>query len=143
MEKTILNVVRHQGGKLRFGVINQEFLDKPKPLKIRIKGLTGKSDDIVVNPSQAYYKYGSIYSPAIHNWLSDNYDRQTDDSIWLLKFIFENNGTEHVYKFVGDSGYRKVPRKRILIASDGHVFSCQKNVMLYQFIWGKTQSDTL
>lgn len=137
MKKTILNVVRHQGGKLRLGVINQEYLDEPQPSKIRIKGLTGESDDIVVDPGQAYYRYGSIYSPAIHNWLSNNYGRQADDGIWLLKFTFEIKGTDHVYKFVGDSGYRKIPRKRKLIASDGKVFSCPENARLSQFIWDK------
>ena len=81
MPHTLLNVVRHPGNKLRFGVINEEFLLALRAERIRITKLPGLVNDIVVNPTRAYYSNGSIFSNEINNWLSHYYPRTAADPI--------------------------------------------------------------
>ena len=135
MPHTLLNVVRHPGNKLRFGVINEEFLLALRAERIRITKLPGLVNDIVVNPTRAYYSNGSIFSNEINNWLSHYYPRTAADPIWLLKFEFMQNENEHVYEFIADSGYRKYSRKPILLTPQGEQVQAPRNSELCEFIW--------
>lgn len=132
---TLLNVVRHPGGKFRFGVINEEYLLEPRPARIRITNLPDREGDIVVNPGAAFYANGSIFSREINDWLRVHYPREAEDPIWLLKFEFTQNENEHVYSFVGNSGYRKQSRHSRIIAPDGREIPASRNSDLSAFIW--------
>lgn len=138
---TILNVVRHQGGKLRFGVINQEYLKEPKPRLIRIKNLTGDNNYIDVIPSKAYYSHGSIYKRSIHEWLAVHFPRLSGDKIYLLKFYFTESEGMHIFEYVGDSGYKKFPRERKWITPDGKEVPCPRNAEISQRIWGPSINE--
>jgi hypothetical protein len=118
--KSILNVVRHQGGKLRLGVICGEFKREPLPREIIIKGIPGCDKPLSVNPSRAYYKYGSIYHQKIDSWLEEDYYREAGEPIFLLKFYYSGMGRKHIYSYMGDSMYKKVPYRRILISPKGN-----------------------
>lgn len=126
---TLLNVVIDQRG-LRFGVINPEDRAEQFPDIIRICGLTDQDEILIEIPHNAKYSYGSIYSPEISGWLHHNYPRTAADPIPLLKFTFsveevENGRMAHIYTFVGNSGYRKYPRRRIVITPDGDEIHCR------------------
>lgn len=137
MSHTLLNVVRHPGGKLRFGVINEEYLLNPRPASIRFANLPDREGDIIVNPGAAYYANGSIFSREINDWLNVHYPREAEDPIWLLKFEFTQNENEHIYSFVGDSGYRKHSRRPILIPPMGEEIQAPRNPNLSDFIWNR------
>ena len=141
MLHTIFNVVRHQGAKLRFGVINREFLIEPKPRLIRIKNLTGIKGDVDVNPNKAYYRNGSIYKDSISKWLFEHFPREAGDDIWLLKFRFKQSDGIHIYEYIGDSGYKKIPRKKQLRTPKGKLEPCPNNSELCSFIWATTVNE--
>lgn len=135
MSHTLLNVVRHPGGKLRFGVINQEYLLVPRPTCIRISNLPRLHEDVIVTPSGAYYSNGSIFSEEINDWLVQHFPRTADDPIWLLKFEFSQSEDEHIFTFVEDSGFRKVSRRPVLLTPQGEQLHAPKNHDLSAWIW--------
>lgn len=136
---TLLNVVIDQRG-LRFGVINPEDQAEQFPDIIRICGLTGQDEILIETPRSAKYHYGSIYSPEISGWLHHNYPRTAADPIPLLKFTFsaeavENGRMAHIYTFVGDSGYRRYPRRRLAITPDGDEIHCRNYTEIIERIY--------
>ena len=117
MSHSVLNVVRHQGGRIRLGIICREFQLVPQPNQIIINGI---NQNPIVFPVNNYYSvHGSIAHPEIRAWLETHFPREADDPIWLLKFEFEVRNNSHVFTYVGPSEYKKIPHKRELIDSNG------------------------
>ena len=118
MKQTVLNVVRHTGGQIRLGVIGNEF--RIPTNKVILKGFAGLSEeDSEFVPSDSYYEYGSIFSEPLHNWLvSNNYYREANQDIWLIKAYFEVSSTgEHTFTFVERSPLVKRPKRNLLFHS--------------------------
>lgn len=140
MSHSILTVLLHKYGGFKCGVINQEYQKVPHPVRIRIRNLPGREDDIVVkNVGTLYNRYGSIYSDDLSAWLQDKYHRTGEEPIPLLKFEFEANDSEHIFTFVKDSGYKKISRKRRIITPEGEERPCKPNEKLSDEIWNLTQ----
>lgn len=115
MTQSVLNIVRHQGGLFRLGVVGKEY--KGAARRIILKGFSGlKKTEF--NPTKAYYRYGSLFSKEIHNWLVTNhYTRGPKQDIWLIKVEFNATAEgDHVFTFFERSKYVKVPHKNILKA---------------------------
>jgi len=131
--QTVLDVVIHQDGGFRFGVINKEYTNSPaKTVKI-----LGLPEPIVLNVEDCYYSYGSIYSKEINEWIERNgFGRTKDDPIPLLKFYYEQNGEEDIFEFVGDSFCKKHPRQDVLIRKDGTEVSYETG-QLVEKLWGE------
>ena len=114
MSHSILNVVRHQGGSFRLGIICREFQLVPQPNQIIINGI---NQNPIVFPVNNYYcVHGSI-------------------AIWLLKFEFEVRNNSHVFTYVGPSDYKKIPHKREMIDSNGNLSLYHTNEDLVRIVW--------
>ena len=89
--QTVLDVVIHQGGGFRFGVVNKEYANSPaKTVKI-----LGLPEPIVLNVEDCYYSNGSIYSKEISEWIVSNGFGRTKE----VKAV---PPTHNVVKFVHD-----------------------------------------
>lgn len=144
-QKTVLNVVLHQGGGNRFGVICGEYKKSPAS-SVRIKNLI-PGEEWVLDAKSCYYKNGSIYSEKISDWLFDHgYFRMEDyDDMPLFKFFFERKGEEDIYEYAGFSGYLKEPNRHILKTKDDKTIPYKKEDLL-DIVWGdkviEGESDT-
>lgn len=133
MSHSILNVVRHQGGSFRLGIICREFQLVPQPNQIIINGI---NQNPIVFPVNNYYcVHGSIAHPEIRTWLETHFTREADDPIWLLKFEFEVRNNSHVFTYVGPSDYKKIPHKREMIDSNGNLSLYHTNEDLVRIVW--------
>lgn len=131
--QTVLDVVIHQGGGFRFGVVNKEYANSPaKTVKI-----LGLPEPIVLNVEDCYYSNGSIYSKEISEWIvSNGFGRTKDDPIPLLKFYYEQNGEEDIFEFAGDSFCKKRPHQNVLICKDGTEITYETG-QLVEKLWGE------
>lgn len=131
--QTVLDVVIHQGGGFRFGVVNKEYANSPaKTVKI-----LGLPEPIVLNVEDCYYSNGSIYSKEISEWIvSNGFGRTKDDPIPLLKFYYEQNGEEDIFEFAGDSFCKKRPRQNVLISKDSTEITYETG-QLVEKLWGE------
>ena len=133
MPHSILNVVRHQGGSFRLGVICREFQRDPLPNQIIINGIN--QNPIVFPANNYYFIHGSIAHPEIRAWLETHFPREANAPIWLLKFEFDICGESHVYTYVEVSNYKKIPHKRELIDSNGNRLLYHTNEDLVRIVW--------
>lgn len=135
MSHTVLNVVLHQGGGCRLGVICREFLLEPQPNHIIINGI---NDNPIIIPARNYYlRHGSIVHSDIIEWLGVHFPRTAADNIWLLKFDFEVVGDSHVFSYVGPSNYKKIPHRREIIEGQHNVVRYHTYEELIQIVWNR------
>lgn len=140
MKKTVLNVVRHQGGLLRLGVVGGEFTELPSKIILReFEGLEGKNAEFL--PGKSYYRYGSIYSRELSEWLKRNgYQREAGEDIWLIKAEFSvEAGNAHVFRFIGKSYYVKAPNKNRL-RKNGEIRNYKKGELV-KMVWEEDNNE--
>jgi len=134
--KTVLNVVRHQGELFRLGVVGGEYKreDASKIILKGFAGLEGKAAEFF--PHNSYYKYGSIYSRALSDWLIANgYRRGADDDIWLIKAEFiTGTNKEHIFEYREKSPYVKISRRYCLKKKNGELVPYKKGELV-QKVW--------
>lgn len=132
-KQTVLNVVIHQGGGFRFGVICGEYLDNP-PEKIIIRNLVD-SGDLELSSTESFYIRGSIYSKEISEWISRNgYGRTAADNMHLFKFNYERKKGVDVFEYVATSEFVKAPKNQALILPDGTTQPYKKEELI-EFVW--------
>lgn len=132
-EKVLLNIVLHQGGGYRLGVMTDQYVDSPVAF-VCIKNLIpGK--ELNLDVTSCLYSFGSIYSPEISEWIQQNgFAREGGDDIPLLKFYYERVDNVDVYEYVGPSSYKKVPRVRILRDDKGQEYPYE-DANLLSLVW--------
>ena len=131
--KTLLNVVLHQDGGFRFGLMNDEFVDSPVDSVCVRNLIPGKELNLPV--SSCLYSFGSIYSPEISEWIQQNgFARDRDEDMPLLKFYFERVDNTDVYEYAGPAAFKKVPRVRILKDDQGKEYPYE-DADLLSLVW--------
>ncbi len=143
MINTVLNVVRHQNGRPRLGIVGDEYKDATH--KIVLKGFFGPgSGDLEFNPNKSYYNYGSLYSRELSDRLEQaGYARGPKDNIWLIKAHFEvGSKGEHVFTFVERCPRAKVMRHDCLIKG-GQEFWYERGHLVEEVWNGKVMGEKL
>jgi len=131
-KQTVLNVVIHQGGGFRFGLICGEYLESP-PEKVIIRNLLD-SKDIELSPAKCFYLNGSIYSKEISAWIINNgFGRHSNDNMALFKFFYERHNDVVIFEFVETSLFVKEPNRQVLVFS-GLAIQYKKDELI-KLVW--------
>ena len=134
-QRTVLDIVIHQGGGFRFGVLCGEYLCK-RPERIIVKGLDGADAKIVIPLKKTLYPYGSINHPSISRWIeSKGLQRKAGDSLGLVKFHFESRKGADIYEFDSISPLKKKYRHRIVIGEKGFRKGYKSVDELIDIVW--------
>lgn len=140
-QKTVFNIIRHQDGGFRFGVLCGEYKDSSAQF-VRIGNLFNDGDQ-VLPVDICYYKNGSIYSDGISRWISvNNLGRNSDDSMALILFYYEKRDNEDYYEYAGISNYQKMPSHRTIIDKNGVQYKYTDEDFI-PIIWGQASPTHL